>query len=182
MGLFGKNKIEPTVSSDQEQNEEKEQREKYQLLIEKRAREVDEIVGSKGRSDDSPFAQRRDYKFHEDDSHYFFDKIVSSYVFKYGNGTLEDMEQAATEGQLVFEKDQYSCRLVNTEMVHVDVENAVGEFLIEAGDIKVQFINNTTGESFTFGFMNEPANIGALADFFKSLGVRNFYNIVDVPQ
>lgn len=161
-----------------------DERKKLFALIEEHSKKVKDMVGSRGRCKDLPFVQDATYVFHEDNDYYYFDGDinVNAYEFKYGNGSIEDMKQIVKNRQLAFEKSKYSCVLEKSDLMSRSEEDKVGEYTLELDAIKVQFKDNSTGKQFLFCFNNNPSNIGVMGSFFKELGVKNYFNIVDVPS
>ena len=187
MALFGRNKTADindieNINNDKYELDREERNQLLEILDEKSSK-IKAIKGSSGKGESPLFLEKSNYKFIEQDDKYFFYRRVDSSDFRYGSGAIEDIRNAIDEKPIILEKKDYSCILLRHDLIEKVSQNAIAECVMHASEIKVKFENvSGTGETFTFSFINRPENISPMSAFFSKIGVRNYYNIVNIPE
>lgn len=178
MGLFGRKESNVTVSTvDLEAERQKKAEQAMRDELQKRYEAVSQIKGSRGRGEGS-FEEGVDYIFHITEDKYVFEPVFS--VSPYTKA--ETLEKAMNYSPIEFMKSQTETVLEETALVEKTVHEAVGETMVTVAPIRVAFIDKTNNSHSVFMFTNKPQNISPYADFFKEVGVRNFFNITNIPE
>ena len=181
MAIFGKNKQDEfhvNVISDLNNKRDDKERDALIEQIEKVQEVIKDIEGCKGIFENNDFGNRMSYKFHIENEAYVFDASMLIGDYKYM--TIEDLKQIIENQTIRFPFSEYDCQLCDKPLVEQVGEN--GEMLITIQNIAVSFIHKTSKETQVFLFDNNPSNIAPHATFFQKLGVKNYYNAINIPD
>ena len=178
MALFGKGKEELAAQKTEQELAREKKEELYSKLDEKR-KAVEATIGVSGKGEDGPFEKDRLYKFKEDGNKYVFYQMPTE---KYMLPELSDIENELNKAPIEFEKDKYVCSLVEETLPLEKDKELVGEGILTVSPIRLCFKEMATGSESFFNVTNSPNNIAPMADFFQSLGVKNYYNVFDLPK
>ena len=119
------------------------------------------------------------YKLYIKDDSYCIERDIDSSVIE--NAETDILQRWVNEEKIVLRRESFSCTLLDSELTCSSKPNIAGEVIIKVNDIGIRFAS-PAGEEYLFYAKNTPENTKPLYSFFKEIGVKKYYNIIDVPE
>lgn len=181
--LFGnKSNSSYDTSSDLEEKERQEKLKHTEEVKEEYKKFYDQysaIVGTVVSVDGKPFDTKEKYKFYLNDDNFVFVKIPP--YFSYAND-ISVYETALNEKPIVLPQDKFECTLVQQhgEIVRSDKYIGVENYTIQP--IVVCFQNKEdSNHKIVVTTANDIKNLAPTISFYVQTGLRNYYNILQIP-
>ena len=188
MGLFGKSKQdqnrELALAAEEEQKraEEKNKAELFQQLAQKQEN-IRRLSGSKAASNTEISKSSNQFKFVLTDEEYVLYPIPQKSTFELRSQSIEEIQEYINRIQpIVLKREDYTCELIENQLPLEKNQKYVGEGIIRISPIRILFKNISNNTEIVLDVENNPDNIMPLAEFFKGLGVKNYYNVLDIPE
>ena len=119
------------------------------------------------------------YKLYIKDDSYCIERDIDSSVIE--NAETDILQRWVNEEKIVLRRESFSCTLLDSELTCSSKPNIAGEVIIKVNDIGIRFAS-PAGEEYLFYAKNTPENTKPQYSFFKEIGVKKYYNIIDVPE
>ena len=94
---------------------------------------------------------------------------------------LDTLQKWAIEKDIVLNKEEYSCHLLDNNVECISSPKRPFEVCVKVDDICIQFTSDS-GETVLFFAENNPENTEPLSAFFSMIGIKNYSNIIDIPE
>lgn len=183
MGFFGKSKEEELKSAEMERlQKEEERKENIKKAYREYVENISKISGSVVKIKGAKFVENVSYKFFYVDENFAFVRNITDGGCFFDE---ERCEKILAEGTIVLEHDEYVCKLCKPIDKQEDrgyFNKAIGEIRNRILPIEILFENtNDNQKNFIMYVENTSKSIRAMFPFFKKLGIKNYYNIIDIP-
>ena len=119
------------------------------------------------------------YKLYIKDDGYCIERDIDSSVIE--NTETDILQRWVNEEKIVLRRENFSCTLLDGELTCSSKPNIASEVIIKVNDIGIRFVS-PAGEEYLFYAKNTPENTKPLYSLFKEIGVKKYYNIIDVPE
>lgn len=148
--------------------------------IKKRNLKVEKMGGSQGTCSQQPFHEGIKYSLFVNNDFFLFIPYLD--LSKIDNNNVDKLRSLLAISPVSIKVDEYTEELCSTDVIGHEQDGYIGEVDFAPEPIKVMFKKRDESEQFIFSFINNPTNILPLSKFFQALGVKNFYNNLDVPE
>ena len=175
MSIFSKKENEiPLNKNEKEQSQYKNEMKSYFADL---CNRVQNMEGSIIKSNGHMFNPTEKYKFYIENDDYYF---VYCYEEKYINYYIDHYDDYKFN-PIILKHDKYSCSLIDNKNNKVSNE-FLGENSYKICPINILFENTSDkNDVITIHVNNNAENISPLSKFYYDLGVRNYYNIINIP-
>ena len=175
--IWGKNKATNEIDSTTEKNQN--EHEILLKLFEEKVEEINKLDGLRVKVKGLHFSETDSYIFTLNEKCYTLTHKIDKYVRKYSD---DDMRAILEEKSSEFDFEEYHCELFDTTKISQSSEY-VGELEYTNIGINFKIINNNNPKDFIEIMMNQfGQNLTSYQSFFQKIGVKNFYNVIDIPD
>ncbi len=119
------------------------------------------------------------YKLYIEDSKYCIERSIDAWGID--RADLADLQKWADEKRIELDQSSYTCTLLDDQLECSSKPNVAGEVFIRVNDIGIQFTSKA-GENYYFYVENTLDNTKLSHPLLKELGIKNYYNVIDVPE
>lgn len=182
MGIFGIKSADEKIREENRLKEEEIEKQKLVICAEISEREKATMkkAGVVGSSESALFDDRiKQYKFIVDDDAYVFEPVsygVSSFH------KIDMIQERSAIKPIILNKSDYSCKLQENRSIVETSDDCVGEIYVRVAPISLSFVKRWSEDEIVFNVVNTPNNLAPMIDFFIHLGIRNYFNVINLPD